>query len=261
MTRADRPGDSVAGDGTATSSLPTSMLEPVAPAAPRPRVPWAWRLRDAALAYLPVLMMAGLALGTWWLVKSTPEPESPRAAAPPRHEPDYTMEQFLVRRYAADGRLRVELEGRELRHYPDTDTMEVDDVRLRAIDRQGRVTVATARRAVSNGDATEVQLMGDARVHREASVDEEALWFEGDFLHAFLDTERLRSHLPVVVTQGGSRMRADGFEYDNLSRTVVFHGRVHVTMAPRGAALPPASPAASTPAASAPADHGSEPTR
>jgi lipopolysaccharide export system protein LptC len=39
----------------------------------------------------------------------------------------------------------------------------------------------------------------------------------------------LRSHLPVVVTQGQSIIRAEGMEYDNLARVVDLKGRTSAT--------------------------------
>ena len=57
---------------------------PAVTTAALPSQPWHWRLRQAISAYLPLLLMAMLALGTWWLVQNTPSPEAPReAAAPP----------------------------------------------------------------------------------------------------------------------------------------------------------------------------------
>ena len=85
---------------------------------------------------------------------------------------------------------------------------------------------------MSNGDGSEVQLSGAARVVREAHDDDEALEFRGEFLHAFLATERVRSHLPVIVTQGATEIRADGMSYDNLTRIVEFKGRVRAVLSP-----------------------------
>ncbi|MBX3604579.1 MAG: LPS export ABC transporter periplasmic protein LptC [Piscinibacter sp.] len=202
-------------------------------------MPWHLRLLEAATAYLPVLLMALLALGTWWLVKSTPLPEAERPAAPPRHEPDYTMQQFMVQHFAPDGRLRVQVEGDELRHYPDTDTLEIANPRIRALAPDGAVTLASAQRALSNGDGSELQLFGSAQVVREASAGREAIEFRSEFLHAFLNTERVRSHLPVVVRRGASELRAVGMEYDNLARVIELKGRVRATFAAR--ARPPGS--------------------
>jgi len=194
--------------------------------------PWPTRLLDAASAYLPVLLMGLLALGTWWLIKSTPVPGGERAAAAPRHEPDYAMTNFLVQRFSADGAMRVQIEGDMLRHYPDTDTLEIDNARIRAIAPDSRVTLASAKRALSNGDASEVQLLGGAQVLREAVASDEAIEFRSEFLHAFLATERVRSHLPVIVKRGATEVRADGMEYDNLARVVELKGHMVAVFAP-----------------------------
>ena len=199
----------------------------------RLRLPWHLRLLEALTAYLPVLLMSTLALGTWWLVNVTPKPETQHAVAPPRHEPDYTMQNFTVQRFAADGRMRVQIEGAEMRHYPDTDTLEIENPRIRAIDAAGRVTLASALRALSNGDGSELQLFGSAQVVREAPTAQETMEFRSEFLHAFLNTERVRSHLPVVVRRGSTEVRAEGMEYDNLARVVELKGRQRAVFTPR----------------------------
>jgi len=195
---------------------------------PRARAPrWTSRLGSTLMAYLPLFVMALLAIGTWWLVKNTLVPEGPGVEAPPRHEPDYTMRQFTVQRFAPDGALRTQIEGDVARHFPDTDTLEIENPRIRAIGPSGRVTVASAARALANGDGSEVQLLMRAHVVREPAAGEEAIDFRGEFLHLFVRTERVRSHLPVVVTQGTTEVRAAGMEYDNLARVVDLKGRMH----------------------------------
>ena len=208
------------------------------PAGPAPGLhrgqaqPWATRLRDLLAAYLPLLLMAVLALGTWWLVKSSPNPQDAAPALPARHVPDYTMERFSVQRFAADGRLQGQIEGDQLRHYPDTDTIEIDNARIHAYGPTGQLTVATARRALSNGDGSEVQLIGNAEVQREAVAGQPAINFRGEFLHAFFNTEELRSHLPVVVRRGATELHADGLNYKNLDQQVKLDGRVRASFPP-----------------------------
>ncbi|MBV9891667.1 MAG: LPS export ABC transporter periplasmic protein LptC, partial [Rhizobacter sp.] len=158
-----------------------------------------------------------------------PSVEAPRAEVAPRHEPDYEMERFVVQRFAPDGTLRTQIEGDRLRHYPDTDTLEVDQARIRAVGSDGVVTVATSNKALANGDGSEVQLLGDAHIVRPAHDNEEQIEFRGEFLHAFRNIEQVRSHLPVTVTHGQSVVHADGMDYDNLSRVVDLHGRTRAT--------------------------------
>lgn len=189
-------------------------------------------MRGALAAWLPMLLMMLLALGTWWLVKNTPTLDAGRQPAAPVHVPDYTMRDFSVQRYAAAGAMRVQLDGDVMRHYPDTDTLEIDEVRIRAVGRDGRITRARARSATSNGAATEVQLQGGAEVVQEGRGGQPDITMKSEFLHVFVETERVRSHLPVVVTQGATVMHADAFEYDHLSQTLTLKGKVRSTFAP-----------------------------
>jgi len=197
-------------------------LPPARAVPPRPRQPWHWRLGQLLSAYLPLVLMALLALATWWLVQNTPRADAPRADAPARHEPDYTMQGFMLQRFSADGRLRVQVEGQQMHHYPDTDTLEIDRVTIRALSPDGSVTRATARRALTNSDASEVQLLGSARVVREEASAAPRLEFQSEFLHAFFKTEQVRSHLPVLLRQGASELRVGAIDYDNLTRSARF---------------------------------------
>ena len=227
MAAVENAPESAAVSQAADSPTPVALaLAAPAPAEPAVLLRWQRRAVDAASAYLPLMLMAVLALGTWWLVKNTPLFENTRAAAPLTHEPDYTMSQFMVQRFGPDGAMRVQIEGDQMRHYPDTDTLEIDNPRIRAIGPDGRVALATAKSAVSNGDGSEVQLSGGAHVTRLATAKVPAIEFRGEFLHAFLRTERVRSHLPVVVTQGATEIRAEGMAYDHLAGVLDFKGRV-----------------------------------
>jgi len=231
---------------------PPTVLEPLdalgtllhAAAEPRAaKLPWRARLLDAVSSYLPLLLMGLLALGTWWLVKNTPVAEGAAAAKPPRHAPDYLMQTFSIQRFSTDGVLRAQIEGDTMRHYPDTDTVEIDNPRIKSFTTDGRMLLASARRGLGNGDASEVQLIGSAQVRREATATDEAIQFNGEFLHAFLKTEQVRSHLPATITRGGSEIRADTLSYDNLTRTVAMDGHVRATFAPPSAKDPVKPPA------------------
>ena len=210
-------------------------LGPVRGAA-RQNLPWFARLREALLTYLPLLLMALLALATWWLVKNSPPPLGPAEERAVPTEPDYTMSQFSIERFDNTGRLKVRIEGAQLRHFAVSDRIEIDDAQIHAFEPDGRVTVASAKRALSNGDGSEVQLMGGARLVRE-TVDGVPLTLSGEFLHAFLVTERVKSHLPVLVSQGGTQWRVGGLDYDHAARRLEMKGPARAVLLPRVAAV------------------------
>ncbi|MGH6625095.1 MAG: LPS export ABC transporter periplasmic protein LptC [Burkholderiaceae bacterium] len=199
---------------------------------------------DRASIYLPLVLMGLLALGSYWLVRNAPIFDAPQAQRPARHEPDYFMRGFGVKTFDAAGRLKSEVLGTEARHFPDTDTLEIDKARLRTISPEGRLTTASADRALSNADGSEVQLFGNAVVVRDAASDPSGkplprLEFRGEFLHAFLNSERVKSHKPVVLLRGQDQFTADAMDYDNLDRVMDMRGRVKGLLIPRPAQSPP----------------------
>ena len=193
---------------------------------------------DQLSLYLPVMLMGLLALGTWWLVRNAPAPLLPTTERAPTHQPDYVMKGFAVKSFDGTGRLQSEVKGAVGRHYPDTDTLEIDQVHMRSTTPQGRVTVATANRALSNADGTEVQLFGNAIVTREplparpGAPAQPRLEFRGEFLHAWTQTERVSSNQPVTLTRGNDRFTANSMDYDNLQQVLELRGRVQGTMVP-----------------------------
>ncbi len=199
------------------------------------------QIGDLVSIYLPVLLMGLLALGTYWLVHTTPSLLQERRVAAPHHEPDYFMRGFSLTSYDAKGRIKSEIRGVELRHYPDTDTLEIDQPQIRSFNLSGQAATATAKRALSNGDGSEVQLIGDAVMVREAAAgktgtEQARIEVRGQFLHAFLDAERVLSHLPVTLQRGRDHLSADAFEYSNLDQVLEMRGRVKIELLAPGRA-------------------------
>ena len=132
--------------------------------------PWRRTLRawDQVSIYLPVVLMGALALGTYWLVRNSPVFSGQEAPKTGKHEVDYFMRKFTIKSFGETGQLKSEIYGVEGRHYSDTDTLEIDQPRILSLSDAGRPVTSTGNRALSNGDGSEVQLFGNARVVREA---------------------------------------------------------------------------------------------
>ncbi|CDS52896.1 Probable transmembrane protein [Polaromonas sp. CG9_12] len=189
-------------------------------------------------------MMATLALGTYWLVRNTPTFNAPEVVTEVRHEVDYFMQDFTIKTFDEEGKLKSEIAGTEARHFADTDILEIDQARIHSININRQLTTAIANRAYSNGDGSEVQLTGNARVVREASRDAQGkeaprLEFRGEFLHAFLNEERVQSHLPVLLIRGADQFTGNVFTYNNLDQVAVLTGRVRGVLMPNSANRPP----------------------
>ncbi len=192
---------------------------------------WRVRVREAIAGYLPLILMTGLALGTWLIAKNTPGLLAPSAPGVVKHEPDYTLDRFNLQRFGVDGALKVEIEGEHMQHFPDDDMMEVEKIRVVSTDPDGRKMIATAQHGRARGDSSEVWLDGQAQVISE-SDGEVPVQMNGEHLHALPKLRRIDSTYMVIVHQGDSEFNADGLEYDDNTRVLTLHGNVHATMQP-----------------------------
>ena len=204
----------------------------------KPVLPALW---DRFWLSLPVALMSVLALGSYWLVRTTPPAPVPVSAVAPGHTPDYFMENFSIKSFDVKGKLHAEVMGAAAKHYPDTQWTEIDAIALRSVDEKGRLTQASATRGLTNEDASEVQLIGQALVVREAqgagpTPASPRMEFRGEFLHVFAKQELVRSHLPVELRHGAHRFTADALDYDNVTQVAQLTGRVHATFVPASTA-------------------------
>jgi lipopolysaccharide export system protein LptC len=210
------------------------------------------RMREHVAAYLPLLLMIGLALATWLVAKNTPGLLQASTPEPPRHVPDYTLDKFTLQRFDPTGALRVQIEGDSLVHYADDDTMEVERIRVVGTDPSGHRYTATALQGRSTGDSSEIWLDGRAQVLSEMA-GEVPVRMNGEHLRAFPKLRRVESDDPVIVQQGSSEFHAQGMDYDQNTRVMTLRGTTHALLVPpprgtRFGKLPPTAAGASAPA-------------
>lgn len=198
---------------------------------------------DRLAIYLPLTLMGVLALITYWMVRITPQLSEPQAPRTATNEVDFFMRGAVMKTYDQNGRLQNQLTGGEMRHYSGSASVEIDQARWWSKGLDGRITLASAQQARSKDDGSEVQLMGQAVVVREALQSPTGkplprIEFRGEFLQIFANDERLTSHLPVLILSGDDRFSGDSFRYDHIERRVEFTGRARAVLVPDATAKP-----------------------
>jgi lipopolysaccharide export system protein LptC len=66
----------------------------------------------------------------------------------------------------------------------------------------------------------------------KAAKSQPRLEFRSEFLHAFTDTERVKSNKPVEIVRGRDTFTADAMDFDNLERVLQLDGRVKGVLVP-----------------------------
>jgi lipopolysaccharide export system protein LptC len=195
---------------------------------------------DRLSIYLPIVLMGLFAMVTFWLIRSTPAVIDAAGGKPVRHEADYFLRNFSIKSFDVHGKLKSEVFGKEARHYPDTDTLEIEQVRMRTIGENGMPTVATARRAISDATGDDVQLFGEVHVMRQETPGKtarppEPVEYRSEYLHVQSDMGKVMTHLPVVISQGKDRFSGNAMTYDDNVSVIELTGQVRGVLTPKKA--------------------------
>ena len=192
-----------------------------------------YNLRETVMAYLPMIMLAVLFLFSVWLVRSVPRQESSQPSAPPSHTADYDFQNFTLKSYEMNGKLKSTIHGAFAQHFQDTMDTEIKQPFV-LIYSKDKVISVRGKKALVNEDGSQVQLMGQTLLKRvDEHPEEDDMQISGEFLHFFVNTDTLVSHLPVNIVRGKNRFKADHLDADNVNQVYQLKGRVHATLVPK----------------------------
>lgn len=178
----------------------------------------------------PVALMAALAALTFWLDRSMQDEDSGRDGKK-RHDPDYVVDRFQVRRFNADGELQHSLVAQKMLHYPDDDSTSVIDPQL-TYHRTPPAHLA-ADTAWLDKDGKHVRLDGNVRVTRDAIDNQPPTRIDTSVLYAAPDDEFAHTDAPVTITQGRTVIHGTGMETNNRTHVSVLFGPVRGTIYPK----------------------------
>lgn len=175
-------------------------------------------------AIFPLLIVGLLAGMTFWLDQASRQP-SATDDGKSRHDPDYIIEDFEVRRFDTEGALQHTLHATTMLHYPADDSTVIISPHL-TYHRQPP-TLVTAREARLDSKGKHVQLIDDVRITRGSLDDKPATVLTTARLDAFPDDELATSTVPVTIVQGISSISGGGLSANNKTSIYVLDGPVY----------------------------------
>lgn len=195
----------------------------------RQRQPFVWRLQQWLINYLPLALMALLALFTTWLLKQPPDGEGPQSDTPRPNAPDYEMRGFVLQRFGAGGHTQAWLRGEALRHYPSDDRIEFDRIQVRVQGPAGDWLLADAEHAVGPQNGDWLRLRGQVQVRRFAPGADPDSAAPLTTLHttellAERHGQRLSSRSATRILTPRTRAQVSGFRYEHGSGQLNFDG-------------------------------------
>ncbi len=182
------------------------------------------RVQQVALMYLPAVLMAALALGTWWLVRSNPGPSPSKPKVAQERRVDYEMHDFASAAFEGDGRLSQALAGVRMAHY-NTGEIQLLQPQLLRHDAQGQRIEARAQEAWTDEDAKALNLQGQVRITREMAAHD-VLKIEGEQVLVQDEGKSVRADQPVRVSRQDMRLQGQKMQYEGEAERLRMQGQV-----------------------------------
>lgn len=208
------------------------------------------------------LLLAGLLAGmSFWLEMASRAPATTNDGKS-RHDPDYIIQNFEVRRFNPEGHLQHTVVAEQMRHYPDDDSTVVTAPHITY--HRDPPTYVSAREAWVSSKGEHVTLIDDVHVRRSGIGNKPDTILTTSRLEAWPDDEVAQTDVPVTITQGKTEVQGSGLRVDNKTSIYTLEGpvqgvffRKNNTVADISAA--PALQAATAPTAPKPAETSAKP--
>ncbi len=196
-------------------------------------------LSRSALIF-PIILAILLALLTFW-ISETVELQGPKIDGSNRHDPDYTMRNFVTTQTDAAGRLRYVLAATEMLHYPDDDSTVLQRPRFTQFSLDKPYTQIEGLRGYISSDGNEVELLDNVKVVRQAFEGKGEMQVLTEKLLILPKQDLVKTDAPVTIKQAPKTViTAVGMVYDKKAQTVTLLDRVKVHYE-RPAAIAPKS--------------------
>jgi lipopolysaccharide export system protein LptC len=183
------------------------------------------------LKFLPMLLMAFLTLGTYWMVQmNEPNLDTEKQK---RHVPDYIMDGIVVTTLGPEGNTKFRVVGQKLTHYEDDASSEIDwPIARRFHETKPAITVKSDK-GFMDGDMTALDLVGNASLTRPAQAatatqaGSARLFMSSSKFIVLMNDDIVKTNRPVNLEQGQSIMTSqEGAIFDNVHQKLTMIGQV-----------------------------------
>lgn len=178
--------------------------------------------------FFPLVLAILLALLTFW-INQTVEQQGPKIDGSNRHDPDYTMNNFVTTQTDATGRLSYVLAATEMLHYPDDDSTVLHRPRFTQYTVDKPYTQIESLRGYISSNGEEVELVDNVKVVRQAFEGKGEMQVLTEKLLIYPKKDLVKTDAPVKITQAPKTViTGTGMIYDKKAQTVTLLNRVNV---------------------------------
>ena len=187
--------------------------------------------------FFPLMLALLLAVITFW-INLTVEQQGPKIDGSDRHDPDYTMNNFVNSQTDITGKLSFVLAASEMVHYPDDDSTVLQRPRFTQYTADKPYTRIEGLRGYVSSNGEQITLVDNVKVTRQAFAGKGEMQIVTEKLVILPKQDIAKTDAPVVITQAPNTViRATGMIFDKKHQTVQLFKRVKVHyVRPTGAA-------------------------
>jgi lipopolysaccharide export system protein LptC len=176
----------------------------------------------------PVVLMLFLALISFWLERVVQLGDlNPK---PKRHEPDYTVDDFVMTQTNKEGAADTTLTADRMVHFADDETTELESPRLVQNKKDNPPVEIVARTGKIDRDGNVVQLIDDVVATRGEWANRPMMRMMTRFLEVHIPEEIGTTPEKVHITQGESTLDGIGMIFRNKTREFELHAQVHAML-------------------------------
>ena len=178
--------------------------------------------------FFPLMLALLLAVITFW-INLTVEQQGPKIDGSDRHDPDYTMNNFVNSQTDLTGKLRFVLAAAEMVHYPDDDSTVLQRPRFTQYTVDKPYTRIEGLRGYVSSNGEQVTLVDNVKVTRQAFDGKGEMQISTEKLVILPNQDIAKTDAPVVITQAPSTViHATGMVFDKKHQTIQLFKRVKV---------------------------------
>lgn len=179
------------------------------------------------MVLLPVLALAGLAVGSYWLLQINLPSTQSEAVKPKVHTADAFATNLTVSMLDVTGITHYRLNAATMTHFEDDASSNVTLPTMRGFTPGQPDVTAYSRRGTMNGDESIIDLYDQAHILRAAGGTDPAMQADSEHFRVFANDDIIKSEKPVKLQRGLSVMYGDSMDYHNATRQMFLYGKVH----------------------------------
>ena len=194
------------------------------------------------LRLMPLILMGGLTLVTFWLVQKGAPPEKSTLERVRLHEPDYTITNGALSALNEIGRTKYRILGKKVIHYDDDASIDILAPRMRLFQIDKAPVTVKSDTGHLDGDLTILDLIDNASISRpaQAATASQAatlrMLASSTYFKVLINDDIIETDRPVTLEQGMSIMHsAEGGKFNNVEQSMTLSGHVkgRIERAPR----------------------------